>query len=70
LYLTAGERRARVAHSAGEDFYDRVVLATHSDISRRLRGNDITREEAEVLDAIPYASNDVYLHTGARFVLL
>lgn len=50
--------------AAGETLtYDAVVLATHSDISLKLLGGGATAEEREVLEAIPYNANDVYLHT-------
>jgi predicted NAD/FAD-binding protein len=62
---SAGGSRVEVAHADGVDTFDRVVLATHSDTARALRGSDISAEEAAVLDAIPYSYNKVYLHTGA-----
>jgi predicted NAD/FAD-binding protein len=40
-----------------------VVLATHSDVSLALLGAGATPDERDVLSAIPYNSNDVYLHT-------
>jgi predicted NAD/FAD-binding protein len=53
-----------VKHAGGIDLFDRVVMATHSDTARKLRGGDITIAEAAVLDAIPYSYSKVYLHTG------
>ena len=46
--------------------FDKVVLATHSDISLALRGDDVTSEERDVLSAIKYNASDIYLHTGAH----
>jgi predicted NAD/FAD-binding protein len=60
----AGKNKVEVKHAGGVDVYDRVVMATHSDTARKLRGDDITATEAEVLDAIPYSYSKVYLHTG------
>ncbi|KAG1678525.1 hypothetical protein FOA52_014559 [Chlamydomonas sp. UWO 241] len=66
----AGESgRAKVTTEAGDtDEFDAVVLATHSDVSMRLLGDDIDREEADVLGAIPYNDNDVLLHTDASLM--
>ncbi|GAX82389.1 hypothetical protein CEUSTIGMA_g9817.t1 [Chlamydomonas eustigma] len=50
------------------DQFDAVVLATHSDISMRLLGEDISPDEKEVLSAIPYNDNDVYLHTDVTLM--
>lgn len=45
-----------------EETFDAVVLATHSDTALSILGTEATKEEAEVLSAIPYNENDVYLH--------
>lgn len=60
----AGKSTVEVHHAGGVDLFDKVVLATHSDTARKLRGQDITTAEADVLDAIPYSYSKVYLHTG------
>jgi uncharacterized protein len=54
----------------GSEVFDIAVLAVHSDTARQLRGQDATAVEAAILDAIPYASNKVYLHTGVDCHLL
>lgn len=55
--------------AAGESLtFDAVVLATHSDISLRILGDEATAQEQEVLGAIPYNTNDVYLHTDEAFM--
>lgn len=46
--------------------FDAVVLATHSDITLQLLGEGASAGEREVLGAIPYNDNDIYLHTGVR----
>lgn len=49
----------------GEDHtFDKVVMATHSDTARKLRGGDATGDEAAILEAIPYNDNKVFLHSG------
>ncbi|KAI8475498.1 MAG: cyclopropane fatty acid synthase [Monoraphidium minutum] len=48
--------------------YDAVVLATHSDTALSMLGGGATPAEREVLGAIPYSSNDVYLHTDATLM--
>ena len=47
--------------------FDRVVLATHADVSLRLLA-DATRAEREILAAFPYSTNDVLLHTDASLM--
>ncbi|MGB5103389.1 MAG: class I SAM-dependent methyltransferase [Steroidobacteraceae bacterium] len=47
--------------------YDAVFLACHSDQALRLLA-DPTREEREVLGAIPYQPNEAVLHTDARLL--
>lgn len=44
--------------------FDKVVFATHSDVTLRILGGAATPLEKEILGAIPYNDNDVYLHTG------
>mmetsp|Transcript_519 Transcript_519/g.1567 ORF Transcript_519/g.1567 Transcript_519/m.1567 type:complete len:846 (+) Transcript_519:245-2782(+) len=43
--------------------FDAVVMATHSDVTLSILGEGATKEEKEVLTAIPYNENDVFLHT-------
>lgn len=50
---------------AGIERFERVVLATHADISLRLL-RDAAPLERELLSAFPYARNEVVLHTDAR----
>lgn len=52
-----------------DEYFDAVVLAVHSDTALQLRGADATALEEEVLSAIPYNANDVYLHTGAPMLV-
>ena len=47
--------------------FDQVVLATHSDQALALL-DEPSREEREILGALPYQSNDVVLHTDTRLL--
>lgn len=53
-----------MAFEGGQEDFDAVVLATHSDTALALRGSDVTALEDTVLRAIPYNANTIYLHTG------
>lgn len=57
----------RVKHVAGEDRFDAIVIATHSDQALALLG-DADALEHEVLGAIPYQRNEVVLHTDRRLL--
>ncbi|GAB3039282.1 FAD-dependent oxidoreductase [Oleiagrimonas citrea] len=52
----------RVRSAAGDDHFDQVVLACHSDQALALLG-DPSAEEREILGAIPWQDNDTVLHT-------
>ncbi|EFN59627.1 hypothetical protein CHLNCDRAFT_29187, partial [Chlorella variabilis] len=56
------------AGDGSEEEYDAVVLATHSDISLRMLGEAGPEGLLEVLRAVPYADNDVWLHTDASLM--
>ncbi|QTD32510.1 NAD(P)/FAD-dependent oxidoreductase [Pseudomonas fluorescens] len=57
-----------VIHSpAGIERFDKVVLACHSDQALRLLGNPDDKER-EILGALPYANNEVVLHTDTRLL--
>lgn len=49
--------------ASGEELeFDHVILACHSDTSRRILGEGITPTEKKVLDAFNWAENEVVLH--------
>lgn len=48
--------------------FDYVFFACHSDEALNILGADATPQEREVLAAIPYQDNTVYLHTDARLM--
>lgn len=56
-----------VKHVAGEDRFDTIVVATHSDQALALLG-DADALEREVLGAMPYQRNEVVLHTDRRLL--
>ena len=51
----------------GNEYFDQVVFACHSDQALQLLA-DPTRAEVEVLGAIPYTRNEVVLHTDDRLL--
>lgn len=56
-----------VASAQGEERFDQVVLACHSDQALALLENP-TPAEREILGAIPYQENETVLHTDARLL--
>ncbi len=55
-------------HSAvGSERFDKVVFACHSDQALKLLAEPSTAEQ-EILGALPYADNDVVLHTDTRLL--
>ena len=57
----------RLATDDGEERFDHVVLACHSDQALALLG-DASELEHSILGAIPYQDNDVVLHTDASLL--
>lgn len=53
-----------VRSAAGNEVFDEVILATHSDQSLRMVA-DATRAERDVLAEMPYQANEAVLHTDA-----
>ena len=58
---------AIVTSAAGDERYDRVVLACHSDQALALL-TDADAREREILGAIGWQANDTVLHTDARLL--
>ncbi|MEN5091936.1 FAD-dependent oxidoreductase [Pseudomonas protegens] len=57
-----------VIHSAaGSERFDKVVFACHSDQALQLLASP-SRAEREILQALPYADNEVVLHTDTRLL--
>lgn len=53
--------------AAGSERFDKVVFACHSDQALQLLACP-SRAEREILQALPYADNDVVLHTDTRLL--
>jgi predicted NAD/FAD-binding protein len=53
--------------AAGTERFDKVIFACHSDQALALLAEP-TRIEKEILGALPYADNDVVLHTDTRLL--
>ena len=53
--------------AAGTERFDKVIFACHSDQALALLAEP-TRVEKEILGALPYADNDVVLHTDTRLL--
>jgi uncharacterized protein len=62
-----GLGRVCVSSSRGQEYFDEVVFACHSDQALRLLA-DPTPAEQSVLGAIPYTRNEVVLHTDSRLL--
>ncbi len=56
-----------VHSAAGNERFDKVIFACHSDQALALLAEP-TRIEKEILGALPYADNDVVLHTDTRLL--
>lgn len=65
--ITRDEAGVTVKHVAGEDRFDAIIVATHSDQALALLG-DADVLECEVLGAMPYQRNEVVLHTDRRIL--
>lgn len=57
----------RLVTDDGEERFDQVVLACHSDQALAMLG-DASEMETSILGAIPYQNNDAVLHTDARLL--
>ncbi|NII11718.1 FAD-dependent oxidoreductase [Oleiagrimonas sp. C23AA] len=57
-----------VRHAQGEERFDHVVLACHSDQALALLGDDARERERDILGAIGYQTNDAVLHTDTRLL--
>lgn len=58
------EEGVAVCSAAGEEVFDEVILAVHSNQARAMLAG-ATRAEREVLGAMPYQPNEAVLHTDA-----
>ena len=61
------EDSVRVVTDKGEEHFDHVVMACHSDQALALLGDPSDQEKA-ILGAIPYQENEAVLHTDPRLL--
>ena len=67
LRILRDEDGVRLATDDGEEHFDHVVLACHSDQALALLG-DASELEHSILGAIPYQDNEVVLHTDVSLL--
>jgi predicted NAD/FAD-binding protein len=67
LRVQRGPNKVKVVTAAGEEDFDQLVLACHSDQALALLADPSDRER-EVLGALRYQTNDTVLHTDARLL--
>lgn len=65
--INRGEHGVTLTSQQGEEHFDKVILACHSDQALRLLAQP-TETEQSILGAISYAENDVVLHTDTRLL--
>ena len=62
--ITRNKNHVTVKTKDGEQHFDHLIMACHSDQALRLL-QDATEQEAEILGAMTFQENDVVLHTDA-----
>ena len=67
LSVARGDDEVAVTTEEGVEFYDHVIMATHSDQALALLASP-TSLEREVLSALAYSSNEATLHTDERLM--
>ncbi len=67
LRILRTEDDVRLVTDDGEERFDHVVIACHSDQALAMLA-DPSEAETSILGAIPYQNNDVVLHTDARLL--
>jgi len=66
--VTRDDKGLRVTHAGGEEAFDQVVMACHSDQSLAILGTTASVAQREVLAAIRYQRNRAVLHTDAALL--
>ncbi|WP_248806817.1 NAD(P)/FAD-dependent oxidoreductase [Pseudomonas sp. MWU13-2100] len=61
------ERGVTIHSAAGSERFDKVIFACHSDQALRLLAAP-SEAERQILGALPYAENEVVLHTDSRLL--
>lgn len=65
--VTREADRVTVSSNHGEEFFDEVVFASHSDQALRMLSNP-TEAEQQILQSIPYHTNEAVLHTDTSLL--
>lgn len=65
LEVASAGTQVRVRTAAGEDVFDRVIMATHAPVTRRLL-KEPTARESEILGAFSTENNEAVLHRDPR----
>ena len=65
--ITRSENDVRVVHDEGDDRFDEIVIACHSDQALQML-SDPDPLESEILSAFPYGSNSAVLHTDTSLL--
>ena len=66
-FIERMENKVIIHHSQGSENFDYLFMACHSNEALKLI-KDTSYVEKELLGSIPYADNDVYLHTDASIM--
>lgn len=63
VHRLADRDRVYIGHAGGDDEFDEVIFACHSDQALRMLGDEATETERNVLSQFPYGANEAVLHT-------
>lgn len=67
IQVTRNEQGVQVHSAGGIEDFDKVIFACHSDQALKLLATPSSAER-QILAAMPYADNDVVLHTDTRLL--
>lgn len=67
IQVVRTEQGVQVHSAGGSEHFDKVIFACHSDQALSLMA-DPSSAEQQILGAMPYAENDVVLHTDTRLL--
>jgi uncharacterized protein len=68
LGVVRDDAGVRIETHHGEERFDRLVLACHSDQALAILGENASEAERSILGAMTYQSNDTVLHTDVRLL--
>ena len=52
----------------GREQFDELVMATHTNVTLNILGQELSLAQRKVLEGVPYAKNSVYLHRDASLM--